>query len=272
MSKKLNPDREAIIQKYVVYEKSLKVVSKELGIGRTTLVRYIKKYGIKLRDKYRLKRKNINFSKEFMENEYKIKNAWQIAKEHGCGKSTIYRYLKKFGIIIREHSESLKGKFAGKSNPSFKYDISKEFLLEEYEKNRNDSYKLAKVFGCSPSIILRNLRKYGIKVRTQKEAQKGLRMGPDNPNWRNGVSFLPYPPAFNKALKASIRKRDNYTCQVCGMTEEEHLILFGCNLTIHHADYNKENCDESNLFSTCFTCNARVNFNKTYWQSFFKIS
>jgi AraC-like DNA-binding protein len=270
MSKKLNPDREAIIQKYVVEEKSLKITAKELGCSKTTLVRYMKKYGIKLRDKYTIRRKNINFSKELLEKEYKIKSAEKISKEQGCGKNTILRYLKKFGIIVRTQAESIKGKLAGKNNPAFKYDISRDFLLEEYEKNRKDSYKVARVFGCSPSIILRNLRKYGIKVRTQSEAQKGLRMGPDNPNWRNGVSFLPYPPAFNKALKAKIRKRDNYTCQVCGMTEEEHLTIFGCNLTIHHADYNKENCDESNLFTTCFTCNARVNFNKTYWQSFFQ--
>lgn len=270
MSKKLNIDKENIIQKYVIEEKSLKNTAKELGCGKTTLIRYMKKYGIKLRDKYTIRRRNINFYKDILESEYKIKSAEQIAKERGCGKTTIYRYLKKFVIKIRPHSESLKCKFIGKNNPSFKYDISKEVLVEEYENNKKDSYKLAKIFGCSVETILRNLRKYGIKIRTQKEAQKGLRMGPANPNWHNGVSFLPYPAAFNKALKAKIRKRDNYICQVCGMMEEEHLIVFGCNLTVHHADYNKNNCEDSNLFSTCFSCNARMNFNKGYWQSFFQ--
>ena len=269
MSKKLNPDMEQIIQKYVVEEKSLNIVAKELEIGRTTLVRYMKKYGIRLRDRYELKRRNINFSKEFLDGEYKIKNAGQIAEEQGCSKNTVYRYLKKFGIKIRMQAESLKGKFSGKNNPSFKYDIPKDFLLEEYENKRKDADKVGKIFGCSKYIILRNLRKYGIAVRTNGEAHKGLFSGPKNPNWIDGRSFLPYPAAFNRALKARIRERDNYTCQVCGMTEEEHIILFGTNLTIHHADYDKNNCEDSNLFSTCFTCNARVNFNKTYWQSFF---
>jgi predicted transcriptional regulator len=270
MSKKLNPDRELVIQKYVVENKSIKQAAKELGCSKTTLSRYLKKYNIEKRDSYATRRKNVNFSKELLEKEYKIKSAEQISKEQGCGKTTILRYLKKFGIAKRGHSEILKEKFKGKNNPSFKYDITEDFLINEYEKNHKDSSKLAKVCDCSAPTILRNLKKYGIKTRTQKEAQKGLRMGPNNPNWIDGRSFLPYPPAFNKALKASIRKRDNYTCQVCGMTEEEHLIIFGTNLTIHHADYNKENCDESNLFSTCFTCNARVNFNKTYWLSFFQ--
>ena len=54
------------------------------------------------------------------------------------------------------------------------------------------------------------------------------------------------------------------------MTEEEHLIVFGCNLHTHHIDYNKENCEENNLTALCNGCNARVNFNRGYWTSFFK--
>ena len=54
------------------------------------------------------------------------------------------------------------------------------------------------------------------------------------------------------------------------MTEEEHLIVFGTNLTVHHIDYNKQNCKESNLITLCNSGNARVNFNRKYWIGFFK--
>lgn len=270
MSKKLNLSKKLIIKKYVKENKSLKQVAKELGCGRTTLTRYLKKYKIKKRNKYDLHRKNINFSKEFLLIEYKDKTAEQIAKEEGCGRNTVIRYLRKFIIRVRTHSETKKITFKGNKNPSFRYDLQKDFLIKNYVKGKKSSTKCATLFGCSSRTILRALKKSGIKTRTQQEAQKGLRMGPANPNWIDGRSFLPYPPAFNNALKAKIRKRDNYICQVCGMTEEEHLVVYGCNLTIHHADYDKNNCEESNLFSTCFACNARVNFNRGYWKDFLK--
>jgi hypothetical protein len=78
-----------------------------------------------------------------------------------------------------------------------------------------------------------------------------------------------YPQEFYN-LKESIRKRDNYECQNCGMTEEEHLIVYGQVLNIHHIDYNKENCREKNLISTCITCNTRANYNRDYWKYFYK--
>jgi hypothetical protein len=49
------------------------------------------------------------------------------------------------------------------------------------------------------------------------------------------------------------------------MTEEEHLIVIGTALTIHHIDYNKQNCNEENLITLCKGCNTRANYNKDYW-------
>ncbi len=90
-----------------------------------------------------------------------------------------------------------------------------------------------------------------------------------NPNYKGGISNLPYSLEFNDNLKDQIRKRDNYTCQKCGITEEEHLIIYGTALLIHHIDYNKENCEENNLITVCFQCNSRANFNRDYWYAYF---
>ena len=92
-----------------------------------------------------------------------------------------------------------------------------------------------------------------------------------HPNWNNGSSFEPYSPEFNDSLKDSIRKRDNYICQnsECNMTEEEHLIVMGKVLTIHHIDYNKKNCKETNLITVCDSCNIRANFNRDYWKNYY---
>jgi hypothetical protein len=89
-----------------------------------------------------------------------------------------------------------------------------------------------------------------------------------NPNWQGGISFEPYPPKFNEALKESIRERDNHTCQKCGVSECECF----AKLDIHHIDYDKTNCLPSNLVSLCHSCNGQVNANRKRWQKIFEAS
>jgi len=97
-----------------------------------------------------------------------------------------------------------------------------------------------------------------------------LSEGDKNPNWRGGTENFPYPFEFNKQLKESIRKRDNFTCQNCVMTEEEHLIVIGIELHVHHIDYNKQNCKKDNLITLCNSCNSRANFNRNYWLNYYQ--
>lgn len=89
--------------------------------------------------------------------------------------------------------------------------------------------------------------------------------GENNPMWQGGIMPQPYAPGFSKTLKNCIRKRDQYTCQLCGMTEKE----LGYKLSIHHSDYDKTNHDESNLFATCKRCNSLVNTNREIWEVYF---
>lgn len=90
-----------------------------------------------------------------------------------------------------------------------------------------------------------------------------------HPQWQGGLSRLPYPIIFNKRLKDRIRKRDYFVCQLCNITEEEHIIVFGKVLCVHHVDYNKDNCNDDNLLTLCHACNIRVNYNRSYWSENF---
>lgn len=63
-------------------------------------------------------------------------------------------------------------------------------------------------------------------------------------------------------MRNFILERDNYTCQDCGMTQEQHWILFNRSLTIDHIDgkgrYSKEkNNDPDNLITLCLRCHGR---------------
>jgi 5-methylcytosine-specific restriction endonuclease McrA len=66
-----------------------------------------------------------------------------------------------------------------------------------------------------------------------------------------------------------IRKRDNFECQYCGLTEEQEIKKYNRVLCVHHIDYNKENCKESNLISFCLDCHSKTNGDKKldrdYW-------
>ncbi len=99
------------------------------------------------------------------------------------------------------------------------------------------------------------------KLKMSKSA-----IGENNSSWQGGISFEPYSPEFNKQLKELIRQRDGYKCQLCGMPECENI----SKLTIHHIDYIKKNCLPNNLIALCRSCNTKVNFNRDFWEKYFK--
>jgi len=98
------------------------------------------------------------------------------------------------------------------------------------------------------------------------------RRGELAPNWQGGLKCLPYDKNFNKHFKLSIKKRDNFTCLKCKLSEVNHKQLYsGQGLTVHHVDYNKLNTTEENCCTLCHPCNAEVNYGREAWEAFFKI-
>lgn len=113
-----------------------------------------------------------------------------------------------------------------------------------------------------------------IKMRGRtKETHKYLAIiseklrGDKSVNWRGGISFEPYTTDFTEELKATIRQRDKWRCQKCGVPQIECIKK----LAIHHIDFNKANDAHSNLISLCLRCNTQVNYNREYWANFFQV-
>lgn len=80
-------------------------------------------------------------------------------------------------------------------------------------------------------------------------------------NWQNGKSFEIYPEDWTDSLKESIRERDRYVCQECGIHQDE----LEEKLHVHHIDYDKKNLDPQNLISLCRSCHMKTNANREYW-------
>ena len=73
--------------------------------------------------------------------------------------------------------------------------------------------------------------------------------------WLGGISFEPYPPEFNEALKRQIRERDQRRCMLCGQKGR----------CVHHIDYDKDNCNHQNLCTVCRICHAYTNAERETW-------
>ena len=79
-------------------------------------------------------------------------------------------------------------------------------------------------------------------------------------HYRGGVSLHDYNGEFTKALKEEIRKRDNYTCQICGVTQDK----LGRKLDVHHIDFFKIHNFPENLISLCKSCHLKLTPRKSF--------
>lgn len=104
------------------------------------------------------------------------------------------------------------------------------------------------------------------ETRQKMSGSRPYTQGKKNHLWKGGISNLPYSFDFDKELKELIRRRDNHTCQLCSKIKESN----GNELSVHHVDYDKQNCNPENLITLCRGCNSRVNFGRKIWTKFFK--
>ena len=100
------------------------------------------------------------------------------------------------------------------------------------------------------------------KIRSIKLKDNWMRgrCGELHPKWKGG--YVPnYPLDWTDTLRESIRQRDDYVCQLCGIHQEE----LNYRLDVHHIDYDKNNCNPINLISLCRNCHLKTNLDREYW-------
>lgn len=165
-------------------------------------------------------------------------------------------FEERFG---KERADELKRQVAhyGKDNPSKRLEVRKK--QSDARKNQppptqGKHWKWSDDARMRQSVMALVLRK----------------RGKYHHNWKGGISRIWYPSEFNKLKKQNIRKRDNFKCWLCGITEKEHIKKYGKPLYVNHIDFDKKNCSDDNLSTLCAYHNSIINYNRGYWTAYFQ--
>lgn len=148
------------------------------------------------------------------------------------------------------HGEWLSENISGKDHP-------------RYKREAHNCDWCGSQFMCPPS---RSYRRF-CSMKCFGGWLSANNAGENNPRWKGGYEPY-YGPNWREARRKA-RQRDNYTCQQCGLHEEEH----ARELCVHHIvpfrkfdDYEKAN-ELSNLISVCPPCHKELEGNpkKARW-------
>ena len=203
------------------------------------------------KEKSRIAHLRENLSDETIE-----KNRIAHLKENLSNETIEKMRLAHLGKHMSLQTEFKKGQIPWNRGISHSQKTKEKISNANKGKKRSEEFRL---------MIIKRFAGSHHSKKTKLKMSKSA-MGKNNSSWQGGLSFEPYSPEFNRQLKELIRQRDGYKCQLCGMPECENI----SKLTIHHIDYVKKNCLPDNLITLCRSCNAKVNFDRDYWEEYFK--
>ena len=149
---------------------------------------------------------------------------------------------------------------------------------DEHRKNLSLSHigKLGYWLGKkrSPEDIAKFRKSHLGEKQSKERILKRIKRGVEHYNWQGGITPLTrrrIRGTFWKQIADEIRKRDNNTCQLCGLNGN------GKKSPVHHIipfAISKDN-SPSNLMTLCSSCHRKlerssdVNFNREYWTKYF---
>lgn len=246
--RKIEIDKEYLIDRYVVKNMTLKQIGEELGVNRETVSNKLKEFNIPKR----VKIKKVKSKKEIP--PYRIKEEFEkvyselgsldlVAKYFGINITTVCDWKNKLGI------KSLRKTFSRKKKLIInKPYANKEWLIKMY--NKYSSLEIAEKLGCHPTTIQNWLRKFNIPIRSLSE------------QWKK----KPKVTAYKIIGKFKVRKNSGYILKAL---KRDLLNFYGCCescgesevLDIHHIDFNHSNNSKENLSVLCPNCHAKIHRN-----------
>jgi len=190
---------------------------------------------------------------------YKRTKHWKVKDTSNISKSHIglkYPNRKKPASFTEEHKRKIK-----ENHRKYQSEITKEKI--RIANLGKKGYWLNKK---RPPLSDITRKKISIAMRGCSHLNQ---RGEKSPFWKGGIANDPYSYDWTDILRESIRERDNYVCQICGIHQDE-LNGWHKKLDIHHIDYNKDNLNPDNLITLCHRCHSKTNYNREYWINFLR--
>ena len=266
---------ELLISLYVDQELSTRDVARKLNVCQTTIRRWLEKYNIRTRkpDVAKTAKPLIEKRKKLGE-YYKIvytkqafdNNSRIIAICPTCGKSFEKLKSSKKVFCSRQCSGIAKRKThfckrCGKplTNHWAKYCpecIHVVRIENNYNRIETTCAECGKTLYIIPSVYYKNINNF-CNVECMSKYYSKHYSGENSPAWKGGKRH--YAGHWLKS-RDDARERDNYTCQLCGVTENE----WHKEMDVHHIkNYrlfeDKERANElSNLVCLCNKCHSFV--------------
>lgn len=279
---------DEIYDLYVTKELSQRDIAKILNIGQTSVRRILGKYNIvsRTRDEYektstyQAKQKELakRYSKEYVVERYNIcqycGKKFQVNNRTKNNKYCSKECVKNF---LSSKKEKRYCKNCGKEIVGYRYkriycdeciNDNGHLWMKENKIKTECAYCHKEIF-VIPSVYNKNENCY-CSIECMGKHYSKIHQGENSPSWKGGKPRH-YTGGFWTRRK-EIRERDNYTCQLCGITEEE----FGREMSVHHIKKYREFEDKveanepSNLICLCEKCHRFVHSNANVDKLFIK--
>lgn len=244
---------------------SLTDIAGEVGVATSTIEYWVRKHnvsGIEFFTEDILINNPDWLSKKYHEEGLSL---YDISNLDSCpvSEQSLYYRMEYFGIPLSNSSADYKTRAISHGVPEDSKHLDDEWLYEKYVVEERSIRDIASIDGvkASTSSVERALEAFGIERRLE-----GFQDGEAHPNF-NPDSDQYYGKYWNNISKR-IRKRDNYTCKSCGITQNEYLQQFDRKLDVHHIvplrefDKLREANKDDNLITLCVSCHRKVEYGK----------
>lgn len=198
--------------------------------SKSCILRRCEKYGLKIKEHVKYEQYDSTNDDLIISLYIDGLSSTQIGKILNMSHRSVLNHLKKCNIDRRSLSES-QWVFNDKEMPKDLLDF--DIMYDLYINKRKSKKDIGKKYNCSPKVIDRVLRGFGIKLRDSSESKIGLFSKDKHPNWKGGICSLyeRLRTYFNNNLSKKALERDSYTCQCCGSK---------VNLHVHHIKHFKD--------------------------------
>ena len=192
---KSKPIKEQLEEFYLSRKLSTRQIGKIIGVTKTTILDWLKKYKIPIRSSktFNWEVKGVNIpTKEQLEEDYKTLSLELIAKRYNISTEPILTLLEKYQIIKRNRSESRK--LAVETKRSISWNKGKDM---------NDS----KVFEMMKNLHKRQMEKMSqIKIKVSATRKRLFAVGKLK-SWNKGKRGIYSEETKNKIRRARLRQK-----------------------------------------------------------------